>query len=575
MHSATSMLGALLVACSPAADPGVFGETDGSGATVPDTTATGTTLVTTGGEVDESTSSSDDGRIRLDVAPGDIGGGSVCDPGEALDAVIGDCTEDGPPESFEPALEWSFEHDPETGERILASVIPLVGNFTDDNDDGRIDLCDAPDVVLVGGPNAGNAAACPVWLLDGATGAVHWKIPQSQGVVCLSTPAFADIDGDHRPELVALRIDEDGPMRLAAFEDDGSVTWLAAAGGEGASVWERQSGAVAIHDLDADGDVEILYNREVYDHRGELLWDKVVPLPFEGQATFATDLDDDGDLEVVMGNAAYHHDGTMIFDHYDWLDPEQGIRAAIAQVADLDDDGAPELLLTTPEGIALLEADGTLSWGPATPTGVPPDNVRVWLRPAAIHDLDGDDRVEAMSSAAAIYAAYAGPTAQDVLWQSPVRDTSGVAGGTAFDFLGDGHAEAMYGDECYFRVYDGGSGAVQLEQPRCSLTMVEYPVVADVDSDGSAEILVVSNRCPVDDPCDFGNVDRPALQVFGEARSRWVPARRIWNQHAYHVTHVREDGTVPRDPTPSWRALNTFRTQAQIDPDGTICDPEG
>ena len=56
-----------------------------------------------------------------------------------------------------------------------------------------------------------------------------------------------------------------------------------------------------------------------------------------------------------------------------------------------------------------------------------------------------------------------------------------------------------------------------------------------------------------------------------------MPARRIWNQHTYHVTNIREDGTVPQYEPPSWKDLNTFRTQAQILSGGGVCvpDPEG
>ena len=45
-------------------------------------------------------------------------------------------------------------------------------------------------------------------------------------------------------------------------------------------------------------------------------------------------------------------------------------------------------------------------------------------------------------------------------------------------------------DETNLYVYDG-MGGVLLQVPRSSGTIVEYPVVADVDSDGSAEIIVV------------------------------------------------------------------------------------
>jgi hypothetical protein len=104
---------------------------------------------------------------------------------------------------------------------------------------------------------------------------------------------------------------------------------------------------------------------------------------------------------------------------------------------------------------------------------------------------------------------------------------------------------------------------VELMLGRQSYTQIEYPVVADIDNDGSAEIVVVSNG------------GEAPVRVFHDSQDRWVPARRIWNQHAYHVTNVREDGTLPAVQPPSWQQLNTFRTQAQIATTGGTCKPVG
>jgi len=89
-------------------------------------------------------------------------------------------------------------------------------------------------------------------------------------------------------------------------------------------------------------------------------------------------------------------------------------------------------------------------------------------------------------------------------------------------------------------------------------------VVADVDNDGSAEIVVVSEH-------DF-NVDETTMRVIGDKENRWPQARRIWNQHTYHVTNVREDGTIPQYEEPSWQNLNTFRVNSQLDSSGS-CEP--
>ena len=127
-------------------------------------------------------------------------------------------------------------------------------------------------------------------------------------------------------------------------------------------------------------------------------------------------------------------------------------------------------------------------------------------------------------------------------------------------------AEAMYADEDYLYVFDG-AGQPLLNVPRSSGTLIEYPTVADVDNDGSAEIVVTSN-------VSWKNMQTaPLVQVVRDKEDRWIQARRIWNQHTYHVTNVREDGTIPQFEKPHWQALNTFRTQAQISAGGGVCQP--
>jgi hypothetical protein len=150
-----------------------------------------------------------------------------------------------------------------------------------------------------------------------------------------------------------------------------------------------------------------------------------------------------------------------------------------------------------------------------------------------------------------------------VLWSAPVVDASGVAGGTAFDFLGDGIPEAMYADEQTMWAFDGRDGSVKMQAPRSSGTLVEYPTVADIDNDGHAEILVVSN---------IGLV--PHLQAIEDREDRWIPTRRIWNQDSYHVTNVNEDGSIPQFESPHWLGLNTWRVNAQFETaTGGVCRP--
>jgi hypothetical protein len=291
--------------------------------------------------------------------------------------------------------------------------------------------------------------------------------------------------------------------------------------------------------------VEILYGDQVFDHLGGQLLD-LPAAPGAIQITTAADLDDDGDLEIIMGASAFHHDGSVYY--------QTGLPAAShPQVADLDDDGKPEIFLSATSGLSLLEHDGTPVYQDLKPNGG-----SSWWRPAAIHDIDSNGDPEILVSANNNYSAYEPDLT--TIWTAVVSDNSGYAAGTAFDFIGGGAAQAMYADEQFLFVYDE-QGQVLLNSPRTSWTEAENPVVADIDNDGSAEILVVSN-----------GGGAPALQAIRDKEDRWVQGRRVWNQHAYHVTNVREDGTIPQDMPQHWKLLNTFRTQAQIE-GGKVCDP--
>ncbi len=471
----------------------------------------------------------------------DIGDTGVVPPSCKVvdDDAVGDCMAEAPPDSFDPEIQWSWQGPPTDPYSI---VTPLVANLTDDNNDGEIDLCDIPDVVVVSANSSGSPSfPGHISVLDGETGELHFTIPTA--VDHSVTPAIGDIDDDGLPEIVTAIVGG----QIIAFEHDGTVAW------QGVDGWpDAYSGAIALADLDNDGDVEIVAGNFATDHLGTRLFTAPVPAG-NWSATAAADLDGDGDLEVVLGNAAYHHDGTQ---HYST--PQVG--AGYPQIANLDGDAAPEVIVMNGNGITLLEDDGTVVYQDQRPTG---DGVgfTTWLRPATVHDFDGDGEAEYAVSSANHYAVYESDAS--IVWSANVSDQSGIAAGTAFDFLGDGIAEAMYADETSMFIFDG-AGMPLLQIPRTSGTLSEYPVVADIDNDGSAEIVVVSNS--------FVGVPSPTVQVIRDVEDRWIQARRIWNQHTYHVTNVREDSTIPQFEKPHHTLLNTFRTNAQIE-DGGVCQP--
>lgn len=83
-------------------------------------------------------------------------------------------------------------------------------------------------------------------------------------------------------------------------------------------------------------------------------------------------------------------------------------------------------------------------------------------------------------------------------------------------------------------------------------TLYEYPLIVDVDNDGSTEIVLASNNYA------YGGWN--GITVIGDAADSWRPSRPIWNQYAYSITNVEDDGSIPARPAPNWERYNNFRT---------------
>lgn len=495
-------------------------------------------------------------------------GVDVCSAREDGMLGVGKCTQAAPPGSLEPVIQWEWTGpDGDTDTR----VIQLVVNLTDDNDDGTVDLCDTPDIIVTAGPPPeGNLMTTDpphahLYALDGASGSTHWR--SDELVRAAITPALADIDGDRDVEIVTLQSVGDPvglryPSRLVAFDHNGALAWASSV-----EFLAPASGAVALADLDQDGDAEIMIGNQVFDHLGERMFVATDVGEDSGLALMpvAVDLDDDDDLEVVWARAAYHDDGSEL-----WRQSSQ--RHGFVQIANFDEVPGPEIIVTTSAGIFMLAADGTPLTGrfkPRLEDGMrPPDSDASFRRPAAIHDVNRDRQPEILLSAAGLFAAVTVARAGGefgLAFSFTVDDTNGSSAGTAFDLLGDSTAEALYADRTELYAYNPDADEFAFTASRTSVTVEDYPVVADVDNDGSAEIVVGSSATV------FGA--DPTVRVFGDPSNRWVQARRIWNEHTYHVTNVAENGVLPNPEAHHWERTNTFRTNAQIEA-GAVCQPE-
>jgi hypothetical protein len=462
--------------------------------------------------------------------------------------------------------------------------------MTDDNGDGAIDLCDTPDVILVAGfqpPDLFAGRWLPegshIHVLDGATGKEHFRIEAEINPAMV--PAIGDIDGDGLPEIVAAGwllgdlINGNEPSGLIAFEHDGTPKWKVPL------MWNNfsdqlQTASVSIHDLEGDGQVEILAATSVFDGKsGGLIWnaqDDTLNL-----SSLAVDLDMDGKLEVTTGIRAYDSAGTLIWDRSDLLQTNDLISDLInligvyPLIVNLDDDPLPEIAFASGPGIFILEHDGTTKLGADGQPMRFQSQDQGWsmgdFKPPTAHDFDGDGLVDLAIGATNGFTVLTRELEPIYVYNEIER---GFTATTAFDFLGDGKAEAIYSDRDRLLFFDVAAKKVVMEWPHSG--MLDYPIVVDIDNDKSAEVIIVSSGTVVREPEDlfprWEEKSAPTIQVLTDAENRWIPTRRIWNMANYHVTHVREDGTIPATEAHHYQSPNTFRSNVQLEAGG-ICIP--
>jgi hypothetical protein len=506
--------------------------------------------------------------------------------------------------TLDAVVEWestSFGEYPEYAHVLMA---PAVGPLRDGDGDGDVDASDPASVVVVMDDDGadGPAAHGVLRIVDGRDGTVQLTVSRGEWEDLQVYPyrysnvALGDVDGDGAPEIVLVvtvvrgpaggggagdtgapddggggggggggedtdivvrpglpdgepppdgASGEAGACRVAAYSPAGALVWLAddaaiACGGH----------APALADLDGDGGVEVIVGSTVVDgSTGALRWAGTGgagrPPGFSeaGWMSFAADLDGDGPQEVVTGSTIYEADGAVRCS----TGEDDGFPAA----ADLDGDGVGEVVVVSNGWLRVFDASCALRM--ATPLGAAGIG-----GPPALGDLDGDGLPEIGVAAADRYAAFEADGT--VIWTAPVTDTSSsTTGSTFYDFEGDGVLEVLYADERALWVFDGRTGEVRVQDDtHSSRTLHEYPVVVDVDGDGRAEI-VVPNGGTHDD------ADAIGLYVLGSASDSWPANRAVWNQHAYAVTNVEDDLSIPSSPLANWPTYNTFRSGV-IDP---------
>ena len=497
---------------------------------------------------------------------------------------------------------------------------PTVGRMYDTNCDGKIDTLDSPVIVFVSGNVGATCCGCGtetvstcengvLRMLNGSNGQEIWTLPKASATsvgFIGSAPALGDVDKDGVMDIVAMTgegfivlIDHLGNVKRTSDKPYPHVTALGAGQGTG---W---GGGVAIADMDLDGFAEIAFGDTVWTTTNGAITRVFVGGDGTGggeseETSAISDLDlaPDGHLELVAGNTAYKSDGTVL-----WNDAT--LPNGFPAVADFNLDGKPEVVLvgyptgnTTTGAVWILDgATGKVVLGPVTLPAT--SGYSNHGGPPTVADFNGDGLPEIGVAGATFYSVlkpnYTTKTI-DILWKTPNHDySSSVTGSTVFDFEGDGIADVVYADECWLWVFDGPTGNVRLAYPHSSFTGTEASMLADIDGDGHAEMLVVSNgidptssgwKCvpnettPINGalwkPGPVANGSYRGLVALGDSADSWVGTRTLWTEHTYHVTNVCDDtdnacpapnkyGSIPTPETKNWTLpwLNDFRQNVQ------------
>ncbi len=546
-----------------------------------------------------------------------------CGFGEYCDEGLGHCMPDDFPDGIECRAEGDF-HDMEisekwswTDEDIIS--IPVVGDVTGDGE---------PNVVVNTSridDSEWNFEIGEIVILDSSGQQIqrveHDPANDSWGSHGRANIALGDVTGDGVMEIIyasrTTTATYDGPSYIIAIDGDGNKVWRAHDENGNPVSGTVYNGAVTVANFDDDpGRAQVVVGAMLIDSDGLVVWNEDDGPTYGSNAGYiggianVADLTGDGNHEIVTGKHAWTVDWqsgsppdvtvTPLWTH----DGPDGYPA----IADMDGNGKPEVVLVADQTVRILEGDSGELWCGIDRTGAEcdaNDSLRtqpVYLPgpsadnrggPPTIADFDGDGRPEIGVAGGHFYTVfdiyrtgfgdddsdenidsglldeYGQPSPDPgeifVRWTHETQDvSSNVTGSSVFDFQGDGTSSVIYADECYMRVYSGVDGDIELEVMNSTGTILEYPLVVDVDGNGRSEILVVANY--VDWGCSDIDPDyqpRQGLFVYEDPNDLWVRTRSIWNQHAYSIDNIHDDGSLPDVIDPWWETHNTFRANRQ------------
>ena len=537
----------------------------------------------------------DDGDGLIDCFDGDCATDGACDDFFFGNQVI--CADDIDVTTFAIRQQWGS-----ADETATSHTTPAIGDL-----DGN----GIPEVISVN-----NYGTLDLFVLNGATG--ETMASADIGFTPENAPVIAEIDGDEIGDIIVSQNKGDD---LALYNFDPATGTLTRRWRERASV-NQPIGVPGVADFDEDGDVEIYYRNEVMDAltgtviiAGDGNWEQDYV-----HGSIAVDILPDAacadcaGLELISGNEIWaineaagtrtlvedmdddiHTDIDPNLNYYPKYYPNWDDQWSSVSVADYNLDGNIDVIMSGALGTSSETYNGETTiffWDVANSNVITyHDPTNDFVRgPGRVNigDVDGDGQLNA--NFVMNQKLYSLDENFNIHWIHPIKEgSSGFTGCSLFDFDGDGAVEVVYRSEESLLIVDGvGNGDNTTSERReiacVSRTQEEYPVIADVDGDGSSEICVscyFNNATPFS---PYSNTRFSHIRVYESDGEAWMPARGVWNQHGYYNVNINDDLTIPTEvqdhsvifsdgectfsdgsliPFPS-RPLNTFINQAPI-----------
>lgn len=377
-----------------------------------------------------------------------------------------------------------------------------------------------------------------------------------------------DINNDGVPELIIAAINHSSNPsnqrgRLICYDLSGNILWISNQQ-FGLNTTNHYDATPALADFNADGVPEVYAHNQIFNAQtGALLLDGgangmginvFVSGICENAISIAGDFDNNpNDLELAAGYTVYdvtitNPNGTTGNTITPYNIQVDGIyRDGFTSMGDINLDGKLDIIVSssgteTTSRLYAYYLNASMTPVLIAKTAMPKGTTAPYSDfsgPAHIGDLDGNGTpsICVTRNYRMIAYTYNGSNTFQQKWLINTVDQSGCTGITSFDFDQNGIQEIVFRDENNLQIINGnGTTATPISNINCaSLTVNDMVLVADIDHSGKARICVTC-----------GSENNANVVIYESNTSNgWAPARGIWNQYAYHVNNISNDGSIP------------------------------